>query len=301
MESAPTCYRHPEVPTRIFCQRCSRPICPQCMVPASVGFQCRSCVTQGMRETRQRDLPYGGKRSANPAITSIVLIAMSAAVFVAVSVAGGAGSGLFRWLSLKPLGQCLVGDGRMWLTSKPECLSAGLQWVDGVSTGAWWQIVTSAFTHADVMHIAFNMLALWFLGPQLERVYGWARFLGVYVVSALMASAFVMLLSNPWSATVGASGAVFGLMGAILLVAYKHKGNVRTILIWLGANVVITVVGSSFISWQGHLGGFVGGVLAAAAIMYLPKKLRGPGQWVALAAVGAVAIALIVARALTLA
>lgn len=270
------------------------------MVPASVGFQCRSCVTQGMRETRQRDLPYGGKRSANPAITSIVLIAMNAAVFVAVSIAGGAWTRLFRWLSLTPLGQCLAPNA-IPPVGEAECRSMEFLWFDGVATGAWWQVITSAFTHADAMHIGFNMLALWFLGPQLERVYGRARFLGLYFVSALTASAFVMLLSNPLSSTVGASGAVFGLMGAILLVAHKHKGNVRTILIWLGANVVITVIGSSFISWQGHLGGFVGGVLAAAAIMYLPKKFRGPGQWIALTAVGVVAIALIVARALTLA
>lgn len=271
------------------------------MIPGSVGFQCPECVTQGARQTRQRELPYGGKRSANPALTSIILIAMNAVVFIAISVAGGAWSRIFNWLALTPVGQCTTADGG-WYPGAPQawCLEAGNQWVDGVATGAWWQIITSAFTHSDAMHIGFNMLALWFLGPQLEGVFGRARFLGLYFVSALMGSAFVMLLSDPWVTTLGASGAVFGLMGAILLVAYKHKGNVRTILMWLGANVVITVVGSSFISWQGHLGGFVGGLAAAAAIMYLPKKVRKPGQWIALAGIAAVALGLIVLRALTL-
>lgn len=270
------------------------------MTPGSVGFQCPECVTQGARQTRQRELPYGGKRSANPALTSIILIAMNAAVFIAISVAGGAWSRVFNWFALTPIGQCVSSNGQMYVAPPTPCLEAGYQWIDGVATGAWWQIITSAFTHSDAMHIGFNMLALWFLGPQLERVLGRTRFLGLYFVSALMGSAFVMMLSDPWVTTLGASGAVFGLMGAILLVAYKHKGNVRTILMWLGANVVITVVGSSFISWQGHLGGFVGGLAAAAAIMYLPKKVRKPGQWIALAGIALIAVALIAARALTL-
>lgn len=161
--------------------------------------------------------------------------------------------------------------------------------------------LTSAFTHAEVMHIGFNMLALYFLGPQLEQVFGRARFLALYLVSALVASAFVMWLAEPYVSTVGASGAIFGLMAAVLLVVHKHRGNLRSILFWLAANVAITVFGSSVISWQGHLGGFVGGLAVTAAILYVPKDRRRPWQWVLIGAVAVLALVLSVVRGVMLA
>lgn len=272
------------------------------MIPGSVGFQCPECVAEGARRTRSRELPYGGKRSANPSITSIVLIVINAVVFAAVAVAGGARSMLFEMISLTPQGICMVDENRYIPGSTPgDCVASGFNWLDGVATGAWWQPVSSAFIHAGAMHIGFNMLALWFLGPQMEQIFGRARFLALYFVSLLMASAFVMWLSAPTGSTVGASGAIFGLMGAILLVAHKHRGNVRVILMWLAANVVITIVGSAFISWQGHLGGFVGGLLTAVVVMYLPKKSRRRLQWPLLVLLAALAVGLIAARAVMLA
>jgi len=234
-------------------------------------------------------------------MTSIVLIVLNVLVFVGVSVTGGSFGRLFDALSLKAQGYCPTPDGKILLADEAGCLASGIPWVDGVATGAWWQLITNAFTHADVLHIGFNMFALFVLGPQLEQVFGRARFLGIYLVSALTASAVIMWFTPVWTSTIGASGAVFGLMGAILLVAHKHRGNVRTILVWLGANVVITVVGSAYISWQGHLGGFVGGVLTAAALMYLPKDKRKPWQWVLVTAVGVLAVGLSVVRGLALA
>ncbi|WP_246099812.1 rhomboid family intramembrane serine protease [Tessaracoccus rhinocerotis] len=303
MDSAvqPVCYRHPDVLTRIVCQRCNRPICPQCMIPGAVGFQCPECVAIGQRETRQLVLPYGGRRSRDPRLTSIILIAMNALVWVGVMLTGGAFGRVFDTLAIKAQGICTVDESHYLPGGESQCLAAGYTWVDGVATGSWWQLLTNAFTHSEPLHIGFNMLALWVLGPQLEKVFGRARFLAVYFASALMASTFVMWFSDPHTATVGASGAVFGLMAAILLVAYKHKGNYQTILMWLGANVVITVVGSSYISWQGHLGGFVGGLLTALALMYLPKERRKPWQWVLVAAVGVVALVASVVRAVALA
>lgn len=270
------------------------------MVPGSVAFQCPECVTAGLKRTRQRDLPYGGKRRANPALTSIVLIAINAIVFAAVNIMGGLQGRLFELLAIRTEGACISGD-RYYLIAKAECLNVGYHWADGVATGAWWQVITSAFTHLDVMHIGFNMLALWFLGPGLERVFGRARFLAIYLTAALMGSALVMWFSEPYTATVGASGAIFGLMAAILLAAHKHKGDVRTILMWLGANVLITIFGSAFISWQGHLGGFIGGALATAAVMYIPKDKRKQLQWPAVAAVAVLALVLVVLGALRLA
>lgn len=294
------CYRHPDAIAPVVCQRCDRPICPQCMVPSAVGFQCPECVALGMKQTRQLELPYGGQRSKDPRLTSFVIIGLNVLVWLGVMATGGAFGTLFDLFSIKVQGYCIASEDKIWLVTEAQCLAHDLGWVDGVASGGWWQLITSAFTHSEVMHIGFNMLALYFLGPSLEQILGRARFLAVYLVSALAGSAFVMWLSPPFISTVGASGAIFGLMAAVLLVAHKHRGNVRTILVWLGANVMITVAGAGSISWQGHLGGFVGGLLVSAAILYLPKKKRRPWQWVLVGAVGAVSLLLAMVRALTL-
>lgn len=297
--AAPGCYRHPDRPTRISCQRCNRPICPECMNPSSVGFQCPECVKQGQRQTRQAQLPYGGTRSADPRRTTIVLMALNLAVLVGVMLTGGAFGRLFNLLAITPLGYCENG-GYVVSTVRAECTAQMGAWTAGVSNGAWWQLLTSAFTHSELLHIAFNMFALWILGPQLERLLGRARFLALYLVSALAASAFVMLFSNPFVSTVGASGAIFGMFGAFLLVARKHGGNVRQILILLGVNVAITVVGSSVISWQGHLGGFVGGVAVTAALIHLPKEQRKRWQWPLVGLIALVAVGAAVAKGILL-
>jgi membrane associated rhomboid family serine protease len=129
------------------------------------------------------------------------------------------------------------------------------------------------FTHQDFMHIFFNMLALWFLGPQLERIVGRARFLALYLLSGLAGSVAILWLSAPGVAVLGASGAVFGLMGGLLVIAIRVKAELRMILIWLGINVVYTFAYPG-ISWQGHLGGFIGGVAIAAILIYVPGLAR---------------------------
>lgn len=285
--AAPVCYRHTDRETWIRCQRCDNPICPDCMTPASVGFQCPSCVKDGAKSTRTGRLPYGGERSANPALTSFVLIAMNLAVWIAIRADDTLG-GLADTLSLLPASSFYE--------------QAGLRIdVDGVSGGAYWQIITSAFSHVSVTHIAFNMVALYFLGPQLEAVLGRARFLGLYLVSALTGSLAVMFLSDPHSQTLGASGAIFGLLGALLVVGLKIKADVNQILVWVGISVAFTVFASSYISWQGHLGGFVGGAVVALMYVYSPKANRPVYQWTGLAAITAISIALIAFRAAALA
>ena len=143
----------------------------------------------------------------------------------------------------------------------------------GVADGAYWQLLTSAFTQVEIWHIGFNMLALWVLGPQLELAIGRARFIALYLLSALAGSALVYWSSFEYGLTLGASGAVFGLMGALLVVAYKVKADVQQILIWIGINAVLTFTFSG-ISWQGHLGGFLGGVVIAAILVYAPRQRR---------------------------
>jgi len=277
----PVCYRHPDKETWIRCQRCEKPICPDCMRDASVGFQCPDCVKEGARSTRQGKAVYGGKRlTGNPMATTFALIAANLVGFFAIRSGGG------RVLDA--------------LALLPQSSTRGFQEVEGVSGGAYWQVLTSAFSHYDVLHLAFNMLALYFLGPMLEQVLGRPRFLAVYFVSAFTASAAVMLLSNPNSQTLGASGSIFGLMGALVVVAFKVKADLRQILFWLGLNLVFTFYNTGSISWQGHLGGLIGGALTAAIIVYAPRKRREVIQWTGIALVLVVALVVIAAQAVVL-
>lgn len=301
---AESCYRHPNQPTMIRCQRCRRPVCPECMVPAPVGVQCPECVREGARVARAGEGPFGGQRSTNPRLTSLLLIGLNLAVFVLVVLTGG---GFGRWatrLAITPLGACLVDDnsGRYYPgVGAAECATApDAYWVRGVADGSLWQVISSAFTHAEPIHLAMNMLALYFLGPPLEQVLGRTRFLAVYFISALAASAAVIWLSPTDSSALGASGAIFGMLGALLVIARKAGGNYQLIAIWLGVNVVITVLGGAYISWQGHLGGLAAG-LACAAVLVLPtREQRRRWQWPGLLALTAILLAFIALRVMML-
>jgi len=241
------------------------------MRAASVGFHCPECVREGAKATRSGRTAYGGARSKNPALTSQVLVAINVAVFLLIQVTGGSQSPwLYRLALLPARGVALIGGA-------PTVF-------DGVAEGAVWQLLTSAFTHVDLWHIGFNMVALWVLGPQLEVVLGRTRFLAVYFLSALSGSVCVYWLSGISTPTIGASGAIFGLMGALFVVAFKVGGNVQQLLMWIGINFVFTLLGRSFISWQGHLGGFIGGLLLAAAFVYAPKAHRSAWQAAAVVA-----------------
>jgi membrane associated rhomboid family serine protease len=299
---APTCYRHEGRETWIRCQRCDRPICPDCMREAAVGYHCPACVAEGRRTTRQARGAYGGGRSANPALTSMVIIAVNAAVWIAVLLTGGSRSSLLPILAIRPDGVCAEPAEGLLYPAVGEAIcerTSGFVWQDGVASGAWWQLLTSAFTHVDLVHIGFNMLALWFLGPQLEGVLGRGRFLLVYLGSAFTASAAIMLVGAPYSTTVGASGGVFGLLGALLVVALKVGGNIQPLLVWIGLNVLITVFGAN-ISWQGHVGGMVGGATLAAILVYAPRARRTLWQVLGAGAVLAVALGVVVVRVLAL-
>lgn len=257
------------------------------MISAAVGFQCPECVAAGARQTRQNQGPFGGRISTNPMLTSIVLIVMNAAVWVAITLTGGRSSQLAQLLAITPVGQC-------WSLSEPGAYYPAVNdagtcqrvsdgsWMPGVADGAWWQLLTSGFTHIEIMHIGMNMLALWFLGPPVERALGRTRFLAIYLLSLVAASVSVMLFTGSNTTTMGASGAIFGLIGALLLLTLKVGGDFRGVLFWLGINVVFTFVGAG-ISWQGHLGGLVGGLAASGIILFAPRKDRTVLQWAGLA------------------
>jgi Uncharacterized membrane protein (homolog of Drosophila rhomboid) len=266
------CYRHPDRGTYIRCQRCGRPICGECMISAAVGFQCPECVRSGMKETRQGELRFGGRPVPNANLTTIVLIAINVAVWALLNY-GQLSDALYLNFLLVP---------------------------QLVAHGYWLEPLAAAFSHQQLLHLGVNMLSLWFLGPSLEQALGRARFLSVYLISAIAGSAAVMWLSEPSGATVGASGAIFGLIGALLVLALRLRGNVQNVLFWLGINLVFTFTNSG-ISWQGHIGGLIGGLATTALIAYAPRKDRSLIQWVGLAGIAVLALGGIIIRALALA
>lgn len=272
------CYRHPDRDAYISCQRCERLICPECMRDASVGFHCPSCVTEGAKSVRAPRTIAGGALSANVGIVSFVLIGLNVAAYVLTLATGGNGGDLFQHGAM--LSQSAINTSGETLT--------------GVNDGAYWRLVTSAFLHGSLLHIAFNMYALYLFGPFVEKALGTVRFIAAYLTTAIGASVFVYCLSEPRGLTIGASGAVFGLFGMALMLLLRAKQDVTTLIVLLAINGVISLQGN--ISWQGHLGGFVAGCILGAAFAYAPRDRKQAVQVLVFAAVWAAMIAALVIR-----
>ena len=257
------------------------------MIPAAVGFQCPECVRTNMRTTRQNLGPYGGQISARPRRTSIAIIIINAIVWGVIQIAGllHFQDRVVYFLGLLPKGMCLSatqsGEFFPHATTQGLCQAVqGGQWVPGVADGAWWQIFTSIFTHVTILHIACNCLTLWFLGPPLEQLLGRTRFIVTYVVAGLVGSLGVYWLSATTTISYGGSGSLFGLMGALLIILWRQKSDIRQLLMWLGLNVIITFVGGGGISWQAHLGGLLGGALLGCIWAFAPAgQNRARTQW----------------------
>jgi membrane associated rhomboid family serine protease len=303
----PTCYRHPDRETWIRCQRCEKPICPDCMRDAAVGFHCPDCLKEANKGSRQHQALYGGERSADPRLTTFVLIGINAVIWLAITATGGSASQLTRLLALIPQGACgsrsAPGGVYPGVIDPQLCelVNGGDgEWQAGFADGAWWQPLTSMFTHVDVWHIALNMMALFILGPALERIVGRVRFLMVYLVGGLGGSVLVLFLSGATSATLGASGAIYAVLGALLVTFRKARLDTQFLMQNLLLGVVITVVGWRYISWQGHLGGLLAGAAVAAIVAYAPKSHRSLLQWVGVGALTVVLLGLAVVRAAAL-
>jgi membrane associated rhomboid family serine protease len=277
VEAPPTCYRHPDRETYVRCTRCERPICPDCMRSASVGFQCPDDVAAGAKTARQARTVFGGRVSGDTSRVSIALIALNVLVFVA-GLALGERELQERYGNLP--GPVLLSDGSL----------------GGVAVGEWYRLLTAAFLHGGVFHLAMNMFALATLGPTLETALGRSRYLALYLLSALGGSTLSFLLSDPGQLGVGASGAIFGLFGAYYVVVRRLGGETRQIATLLGVNLVITFA-VPIIDWRAHLGGLVTGALVAAALAYVPKGPRRTLlQAAACAAVLVVLVGLVAAR-----
>ncbi len=278
---APTievCYRHPDVQTRVHCTRCERPICPDCMIPAPVGFQCPECVEEARREFRKGP---GRPLRGGISVTKALLVAI-AIPFVIEIVVGGP-QALFN-----PSAKLLFDLGAM---APPA-----------VANGQFWRLFTAMFLHAGLLHVALNAYFFWLFGRMVESVYGRTWMLLIYLVSGFLASVASYAFGPVIALAVGASGAISGVFGAFIAYNYRRRhvaanaANLRMALTVIVLNAFIAVVYSS-IDWRAHVGGLVAGfALGYLADDAVPARQRAVARFAGVATLVALGIALVVWR-----
>jgi membrane associated rhomboid family serine protease len=262
-----TCYRHPTRETGVSCSSCGRPICPDCMTPTPVGMRCPECSRQRTKVKTAATIARGD----DPVATYVIM---------GICVALGLGS----------------------LLSAGNWLGGGLTQIDvdfglfgpSVADGQVYRLLTAGFLHGGPFHLLVNMYSLYILGSLLEPAVGRVRFLLIYF-AGLFAGSFGALLSDPNTTTIGASTAIFGLMGAALIVLRKRGIDPMQsgLPLWIGINLVLTFTVSG-LSIGGHVGGLIGGTVAAAALFELPDRIRAIPPAVSMVLAGAVAVASVV-------
>lgn len=267
--SRATCTRHANVPAVAYCKRCNRPACSDCAIPTEVGSICVDCAQQSGTPSQfgtQRQYgrsPWSGQAASSgrrgglsmslfskaPVTTS--LIGINVLVFLLEWLLGGRSGPIYQYLVFTP--------------------------VHGYVQP--WRLITTTFLHAGIMHLVFNMLMLFLVGAAVEQALGWWRYLSVYLLSAFGGTIGVIAwaFAQPESlltATVGASGALYGLFGALFIVQRRAGMSTRSILILLGINLIYSFVVSG-VSWQAHIGGFVAGMLVTLGLMWVVDTTRG--------------------------
>ncbi|MGY6023895.1 rhomboid family intramembrane serine protease [Streptomyces spinosirectus] len=279
-QSLPCCYRHPDRETGVRCTRCERPICPECMVDASVGFQCPECARgdsgtgHSPAASRPRTLA-GGSVAADPRLVTKVLIGINLAAFLVQMSVGDRFTNRFE----------LIGQAYVPL----------LGGVEGIAQGQYYRMLTAMFLHGSYIHILFNMLSLWWIGGPLEAALGRARYVALYFVSGLAGSALTYLIAAPNQPSLGASGAIFGLFGATAILMRRLRYDMRPVIALLVINLIFTF-GWSNIAWQAHIGGLVAGVITGYAMVHAPREHRALVQYGTCAVVLAVVVVMTLVR-----
>ncbi len=272
------CYRHPDRQSFVLCQRCGRTICAECQTQAPVGVVCPECMREqrasapkvkSAAATRFSSVMRRG--SGHPAVT-YVIIALTLFVFV---------------LQLLPLG---VTDALLY---------AGAYSIPEFGSFEPWRMLTVALVHSKsfILHVALNMYTLWIFGRMLEPMIGRWRFATLYVITAFGSSVGVLLLDNPLQPVVGASGAIFGLMGATLVIVHKLGGNMTGLLVLVGINLVIGFIPGTNIAWQAHLGGLITGALLGLVFVSTRKRRQQTLQKLGVAGVAVLLLVLTVVGA----
>jgi membrane associated rhomboid family serine protease len=263
------CYRHPGTETAVSCSNCGRPICTDCMVFSAVGIKCPECAGR----------PAAAKRAATR-----------------VRSAAGEGTGFIvtkTLIGINVLVYLLQASGGGTLTNPSgEIFQRGYLRAYEVASGEWWRLVTSAFLHGSPLHLFFNMLMLWWFGRPLELLLGRGRFLAVYFLSILAGSAGALIVT-PTGATIGASGAVFGILGAGLILE-RNRINVfgGSALLIILVNLALSFT-LNYVSIGGHIGGLVGGALTVLVLSDWGRKHAVYGRIDVLAAAGLLGIAVV--------
>ncbi len=227
-QTLPTCAWHPDRITGVSCTRCNKPICPDCMISAAVGFQCKSCVNEGRASVRQ-------VKSVEATFTRLII------------------------------GMCIGVFGYETLLGQDFSLQYGLAGITITQNGEYYRFITSMFLHAGIFHIMFNMLVLWQLGNIIEPRIGTPRFAALYVISGLGAGIASITLNDPYTLSVGASGAIFGLMGAFWVFTRRWRVNNSQVTSLIAINLILGFVLPG-VDWHAHVGGLVAGALVAALI-----------------------------------
>jgi membrane associated rhomboid family serine protease len=301
------CYRHPDRETGVSCSNCGKPICYECMTPAPVGFRCPDCMAEqrgGLRAIPGGRAVPGGRSSSQPRPRVItrqetrarwqsgsllgtsgndvtrVLVGINVAVFVLEVITGG-GTGL-----MSGVGGPLVRWGAVF----PAGIAVNHE---------YWRLFTGMFLHASIFHILFNMWGLYILGSFLENLAGRAKFLLIYFIAGIAGNVLVFLVGPQFQLTVGASTAIMGMLAALFVYSLRHRHTVagmalRSMGFWLALNLYFTFAQPG-VSWQGHIGGLVGGIAAIEALtLFGRKELRDRIEMPDGAAVAIIVAALVV-------
>jgi membrane associated rhomboid family serine protease len=271
--AVPVCPRHPDRESYVRCQRCDRPVCPECQRPAAVGIQCVDCVREQAKGVRTARTPFGGVAVAGRPVVTQVLIALCVVAYLLQKLPD---STVTQDFAFSPV----------YATAEP------------------WRLLTAAFLHApsQPLHILFNMYALWLTGPYLESLLGRLRFVLLYLISAVGGSVGYLVLAHPgqdswFTSTVGASGAVFGLFGAFFVVQRRLGRDAGPVIAMIVINLAFSFLPN--VAWQAHLGGLVTGVAAAAVLVYAPRENRSRVQFGGLAALSLIVLVAFVVKVAT--
>ncbi|MDR0504874.1 MAG: rhomboid family intramembrane serine protease [Bifidobacteriaceae bacterium] len=272
--SPPHCPRHPERIALVRCQRCDRPVCPDCQVNAAVGVQCVDCLRRDPQRSPMASVLGAPLRGGKPVVTLTVIV-LCVVVYLLQDVDFKAGTG-----------DCATNKLNAALALVPRC-----------APEQPYRFLTSGFVHIEIVHLLFNMYALWVVGSFLEPLLGRLRYAALFILSVLGGAVAVGLYTGVagganWNIpTVGASGGVFGLFGAMVWVARRIGADMRGIMVILGINLVFSFIAKG-ISWQGHLGGLVIGLALGAAYAFASPARRKMVNWLATSGAAFVLVAL---------
>ena len=283
MDAPRYCYRHPDRETGLSCSECGRPICYECMTPAPVGIRCpdHSGKAQGIQKvTRAAERAVTGVGGRRMNAVTIGLIVANVAVAV-VELASGSNASFTN--------NSIFENGSLFASGYVNSAGQPL----GVAHGEWWRLFTAMFLHASFFHLAVNMYSLYYVGTIMEQVIGRWRFLLLYLASGLAGSAGALVLS-PLTPTVGASGAIFGVLGGLFILERRRHiatgGQVAGLIV---LNLVITFAFRGSISVGGHVGGLIGGMALMVALL----QFRRSALYSILAVLALTAVSLVVAYA----